>query len=374
MEVTAFTHDARLTRAFFDLEHEVYRHDRAFIPPLRRARRAALGPHGRLPGGDGPQHLRFLAGTSGRPLARVLLALPADLRDVDGTPVGALGFFEALERGAARDVLQAACGALAARGRRRAWAPLDVDVWHGYRVMTRGFERERFFGEPYNPPVYPEWLAAAGLQVRRRWHTFELLGDEPLCELQALHQDACAEAAAAGYRCESLEGLGFESVVRRLHTLLAQSFAGFLGVTPLALDAFREVFERGRAALEPCASVFVRGPGGEDAGFALVFHDLGAAVRALRGSDSWLARARFLCERGRTRRVMLHLGGLTGERAARPRGLARAALWDVLGRLRALRRESVLVTLMAEGSPARRLFGRFAEQAQREYALFEWRA
>jgi len=34
----------------------------------------------------------------------------------------------------------------------------------------------------------------------------------------------------------------------------------------------------------------------------------------------------------------------------------------------------VLVTLVAEGSPMRKLFGRFAEDRRREYALFERRA
>lgn len=370
MDVTLFTRDRRRAREFLALEDEVYRGDAAFVPPMRHERMARLEHTGERD--EGPS-VCLLAHARGRPVARARACAPRALRDSDGTPLGSVGLFEALDPHAAGDVLQAACDWLAARGRRRVWAPFDADVWHGYRAQTRGFERERFLGEPYNPPAYPEWLEAAGFAVRRRWHTFELHGEAPLDELIARHAGCAREIAALGWRCESLEGLSHARVIERLHPLLQQAFAGFLGFTPLSLDEFRALFALARHALEPRASVFILDAAGRDAGFTMAFDDLAAAVRAMRGRRSWLARARMWQARRQVRRVLLHLGGLSVAPGARPHGLARACLHDVVRRLRELRRASVLVTLVAEASPARGLFGPWAERPEREYALFERR-
>lgn len=352
MDVSLCGDDARLQGAFLELDAPVRPGDESGAPSSQ-ARATRLAADDALASG-GVAHVRVLAQRDGRAAARALLALPTELRDADGTPVAALGCFAARDENAARAVLAAACAAAAARGYRRVWAPLDVDIWHGYRAMTRGFDQPPFPGEPRNPPSHPEWLAAAGFAVRRRWHTFELLGDAPLRELQGLHAGAVQAAALAGYRWQSLEGLALAHVARRLHPLLARSFAGFLGATPLTLATFEKLFEAGRSSLEARASTFVVGPDGADVGFALTFRETGALRRAPR--------------------ALLHLGGLTGARAARPRGLGRASLCDVLARLQVLSCASVLVTLMAEDSPARRLFGRFTHAPAREYALFEWRA
>jgi hypothetical protein len=39
--------------------------------------------------------------------------------------------------------------------------------WHGYRLMTRGFEEKTFYGEPYNK-IYWVFLAALALPPERR--------------------------------------------------------------------------------------------------------------------------------------------------------------------------------------------------------------
>jgi len=294
---------------------------------------------------------RFAVGTSDRPRARAQAWVAADLRDRDGEPVGAVGGLEGTDETAARDVIEEAVAWLTERGRRRVWAPMNGDIWHGYRATTRGFDLDPYLGEPRTPPAHADWLEAAGFAVRQRWHSFELDGRAPLDELGALHADARRELPALGYRLTPLEGLPFDAIATRLHALLDRSFDGFLGYTPLSAEEFRAVLGPAGPALEPRASVFLEGPSGEDAGYSVAFDDTGRAARGARS--------------------LLHLGGLVP--GARRRGVARGVLGDVVSRLRALDRPSVLVTLVAEGSPVRKLFGRFAEDRRREYALFERR-
>ena len=111
----------------------------------------------------------------------------------------------------------------------------------------------------------------------KRWHSFELEGRPPLDELVALHADARRELAALGYGLASLEGLPLDAIASRLHALLDRSFDGFLAYTPLPTDEFRAVLGPAGPALARLASVFVEGPSGGDAGFAVAFDDVGTS-------------------------------------------------------------------------------------------------
>ena len=226
---------------------------------------------------------------------------------------------------------------------------MNGDIWHGYRAMTRGFDLEPYLGEPRTPPAHAEWLEAAGFAVRQRWHSFELAGRHDLDELVSAHAEARRGLAALGYRVVTLEGMSQDEIATRLHALLDRSFSGFLGYTTVSAAVFRDVLSPAGPALQRRASVFVVDASGADAGFAVAFDDLASPAP----------------------RSLLHLGGLVPD--ARRKGVARGVLGDVAAHLRALDRPSVLVTLVAEGSPVRRLFGRFAEDRHREYALFERR-
>jgi hypothetical protein len=81
----------------------------------------------------------------------------AAIRDEDGTAVGLIGFFECVEDpvvatvllDAARDWLREE------HGLQRIWGPMNFDIWHSYRFMTRGFDQVPFYGEPDNKACYP---------------------------------------------------------------------------------------------------------------------------------------------------------------------------------------------------------------------------
>jgi hypothetical protein len=80
---------------------------------------------------------------------------------------------------------------------------------------------------------------------------------------------------------------------------------------------------------------------------------------------------RFLWHRRAARRLLMHLGGITPAEAARHSGLARALFHYTAARVRAQGCETVLGSLIAHGNPVRRLFGTYAADDRREYALYE---
>lgn len=370
MGLKAFTFDTGLTDAFVALGYDLYRDDPSFVPPLEAALRAQLEPWFPFYGRVGHQHCRFLALAGGRPVARALASVHPGLHDRDGTPVGAVGFFESVDDyAAAGDVLQTAVEWLQARGLRRIWGPLNFDVWHGYRFMTRGFEQDRFLGEPYNKPYYADLFARSGFGVRQRWNSFELNAAD-LDGLAAPGASDYRRLLVQGYRFEPFDVRRFEASLQTLHQGLSDSFAGFLGFTPISYAEFREVAGVARHAVEPRCSTFIYDERGVLAGFTTVFRDLAGALTAMQGRDSLLAQARFFWERRRARRLMVHLGGATRAEAARHSGLARAGVHHTLRCIREAGQQ-VLVTLVAAGNPVRKLYGSCAADERREYVLCE---
>jgi hypothetical protein len=373
MGLTSFTFETEPTERFVEFPYALHRHDRAWVPPLRGEVHALLAPGFAFHGRPGNDHRRFLAVAGGRVRARVVASVDASAPLEEGAPVGAVGLFEAEnDYAAAAEVLGAAVSWLRDAHRvRRVRGPLNFDIWHGYRLLTRGFERERFYGEPGNPPYYPELFARFGFAECRRWNSFELPGALPASELGSLSGPPWRDFETRGYRIETFGLRPFRERLPLLHRLLTESFAGFPGYTPIALAEFRALMSLGRHVLHPRCSTFLFDERGTPAGFVAVLVDVADAVRAMRGRGSWVSRLRFLWRRRTARRLLLHLGGITPSEAARHSGVARAVFHHTLGLVRAERCDSVVASLVARGNPVRRLYGRHAADRRREYALFE---
>jgi hypothetical protein len=283
----------------------------------------------------------FVAVVAGRPAARAVATVNPDLHDRDGTPVGTIGSFAAEGEGAGLEVLAAAGEWLRGRGLRRVFGPMNGDLWRGYRFMTRGFDRPPLLGEPRNPATYPAIFERAGFRVRRLWNTFELDRDA-LSDLRARFDDA---VLPSGYRTLAFADQPLGAAVDALHGALLASFSGFLGFTPISLADFRALVS-GEAAVHPEASILVFDETAAVVGFTVVFRDP--------HSDT----------------LLLHLGGITPEEARKKSGVVRASFREVLLRLRAHGATRVLATLVARGNPVRRLYGPYAADERREYALY----
>ena len=143
MFITRFKHDQALSREFVDLEYRLYRNDPHWVPPLRRGRLREVGADNPLFQRPGHDRIHFLVHDGHHAVGRLVAAVSPDLRDEDGTPVGTVGMFECDESPAAASALLGA-GVEWLRekhGIRRVWGPMNYDIWHGYRLMVRGFER-----------------------------------------------------------------------------------------------------------------------------------------------------------------------------------------------------------------------------------------
>jgi len=373
MAVTSFQFDRRLSRAFLDFGYDLYRDDPHWIPPLRRGLEAQLAPDFAFYRQPANHHIHLLARSGSQVVGRASAMLNHALRDGDGEAVGTIGFFECVDDyRVAEDLLGAAASWLAdQRGIRRLWGPMNFDIWHGYRMMTRGFDQSLFYGEPYNKPYYPAFFERFGLRARQHWHSLEVVGRPPLDDLTTPKAERHQQLIEAGYSFRGLDASQLEQELETLRVVLTQSFGRFLGFTPISTEDFAALFTPSRRAIEPPLFTFAYDESGTLAGFAVAFLDLSEPLRAMCGQSHLLAKLRFLSRRGGSQRILFYLGGVTPEEAKRHSGLGRALFYHIMRQILDRGCEEVVFALMAKGNPVRGFLGGLAGQAQRQYTLYE---
>jgi hypothetical protein len=351
MPITPYKFDPEKAESYIDFCRELYRCDANWIPPLR-SRLAQFSrdfSFYRQPGND---HQHFLAAAAGKTVGHVSAMVNAQLKGQDGEAIGLVGFFECVEEQAvARELLAQASHWLRTKhGVRRIWGPMQFDIWHGYRLMTRGYDGETFFGEPYNKPYYPGLFENHGFAVRKYWYSFTLSGRASLRKLIEPWAKEHARALTDGYYFTPIDIQDVYSVTA-LHSIIERSYHGFLGITRLEFAEFNEVFAGYAGALDPRFAIGGWDGGGNLCGFAIAYPDQPSVPRSMR--------------------AVLFMLGITPEESRRRRGLGRALCHHSLSALLEAGFSSLVVALLADDSPAWSMFGRYRNDAPKQYALYE---
>jgi len=373
MPLTSFRFDPSLIREFIDFGYSLYRIDARWIPPFRRTIALRLSPDYFFYKKTGNDHRHFLAHQGRRVVGRVSAMVNAALKDGDGTALGLIGFFECVEDPAvATALLDAARDWLCTEhGLRRIWGPMNFDTWHGYRFRTKGFDLAPFYGEPDNKPYYPDQFERYGFTRRRTWNSIEIRGRLQLEALIVGGKEQYDLLVDRGYRFVPADGLDFRTGMEKLYPLITQSFAGFLGSTPIAFEEFQSLFGSMKRALALPMSVFIYDETNRLVAFTITFYELSSAVRAMKGRENPLSLANFFFHRRKVRRINFFAGGKIPEEQAKGHGLGRAGLYYVVDQ--ALRRgyEDIIFALMAKENRVQTFFHRSGQEAQREYVLYE---
>lgn len=367
--IRTFQNNPRMARRLWRFDCDLYRSSRHWIPPFRKNYLRNFSQGHRDAHGD---RRHFVAQCDGDVVGHVTAFLHRELREQDD-PVGTLGNFECVEEhDVARELFSEAIEWLRAEhGIRRVWAPFNCDIWHGYRLMTRGFDLAPFLGEPHNPRYYPAMFESCGFTVRKRWHSVELTDRQAMVKLRDDCRSRHVEATADGYRFRAITPRDSKQM-NVLYQLVANSFQDFLGYTRPSPGVFQELVATVLRMTDPRLSCLVHDSNDAACGFCVVYPDQSAAVRAMRGRMGLRSRLRFLRNRHRHGgRVILYLLGISPAEFAKRRGLGRAVFCETLNRFLQSDYSRLLVAIMSEDSPARSLVGSSVKSACREYALYE---
>lgn len=373
MSVTSFIHDSESIDRFVRFGTEVYAGDPKWIPPFESEIRRLLSPEFEFHQTTGNAHRCFLALSDHRTVGRAMACLNSNLKDKDGESVGTIGFFESIaDYSVVEDLLDNAIDWLRQQnGVRKIWGPMNFDIWHGYRFMTIGFDQKPFYGEPHNPPFYPEMFARYGFAPKAEWDTVEVNGRETLKKMIARGAERRQYLDERGYRFETFNPKDWDNEVAKLHQVMSKSFSGFLGFTPISHSELLRQLHVARHGIRPEMFIFAKNDLGDLAGFAIGFLELGDAVRSMRGHTDWLARLRFQRQRRHADCVNFYIGGITPEEMARRTGLGRAGFFLVINAVLEAGYDRLMLTLRLKGNAAHALAAHGSPKPQREYALFE---
>ena len=373
MAVKYFSFDSTMTDAFVRFGFDVYHGDVKHILPLKKEVYIQFLPDFTFYQKAGNCHRHFLATAGEKVVGRISAMFNQDLKDMDGTPIGTIGFFECInDFGVARDLLDCSIQWLREEtGIRRVWGPMNFDIWHGYRLMTKGFEQKPFYGEPYNKAYYPEFFEKYGFIAKYFWDSVEISGREILQKIAAIGEERYKYLLNEGYRFKQLNGRQLMNNLDNLHSVLKKSFRGFKGFSPISLKEFRRLFEKIRYALHPELFMFIYDEKNVIAGFALALLELSDAVRSMNGRDNLLSVIKFFNYRQRANRINFYLIGITPEEEKKKSGLGRAIAYSMMDQILNQGHETVIFSLMARNNRAQKLLGDHAKKSNREYALFE---
>ncbi|MBI4527120.1 MAG: hypothetical protein HY695_25265 [Deltaproteobacteria bacterium] len=374
MEIQQFTFDRSLTQAFLRFSYDLYRADNHWMPPSENELITQFSPQFCFYRSPGNRHAHFLATDGTKVLGRASAMVNSGLKDKNGQPVATVGFFECLnDYSIAEELFDSAMQWLSDLGIRRVWGPMNFDIWHGYRLMVRGFDQKPFYGEPYNKPYYPEFFERYGFTPRRHWNSVEIAGRETLEELAKPGRALYRSLTEQGYRFAAFDPARIREELQKLHSVLSRSFSEFLGYTPISSAEFERLFFPMCRATRPNLFLFAYDPSDRLCGFAAGILDLSDAIRAMHGQSGFIAKARFWYRRRAVDRVMFHLIGKTPEESGKRNGLGRMLFSCVLQAILADGYRTVIGTLMSKDNPSRRLLDGLAEDDRRQYTLYEWK-
>ncbi len=347
-EVVAFSSSAALMNSFDgfgrDLNEDVPGWGSPYLPPVRQ----------------GEDRMHFLALVGKSVVGRVSAFLNRELLDGEGRPIGSLGLFESVEEyGVADALLSAGMEWLLKQGDvGRIWGPLNRDIWHGYRFMTRGFDARPFYGEPRNKPYYGPFFERFGFRPLQRWNSFEFDDHETVEELYRRGSDADRGLTEGGYSFGYFRKERFREELRELHSLMNAAFRRFLGFTLLSLHHFYKLYGSLDPNLLSRHFLFAFDEKGRPAGFIGGLPETGAESR---GEDEAAGKGRF----------MLYVIGVTPEESMKAKGLGKALLRRILKRSCLSSSTDLLIALVAEGGRSRGLFRGCVPGRCREYTLYE---
>lgn len=220
----------------------------------------------------------FIAFEGERPVARCSAMVNSRLTQ-DGVAVGLVGFFESFEaQEPAQAVLQAAITWLGEQGVGPIWGPVQFSIWHGYRLMTRGFERPPFVGEPRNPSYYPRLFTRCGFRPLSTWRSWDLSRSQLQQIVDSARAAPVATLEGTGFRAVPFDVEHFTASLRTLHGLMNEGFTRNLGFSVIDFDEFEALFSPMKPLIVPELVVTVYDEKNQALGFAYAYPDPRAGV------------------------------------------------------------------------------------------------
>ena len=371
MLIKTFTFEPDELDRFISFQYELYQHDKNWIPPLKvEAERMLQETYSFFTKGN--LHCHFIAVEGKQVVGRITALVNKKLVNPDGTPIGLIGFYESIDDISVSSALfSRAIEWLKKQGIKNIWGPVNFDIWHSYRLMTRGFSEKRFYGEPYNKPWYPNHFINNGFTVKAEWDSVVITGRNTLLDMIRKGESRYKLLLDRGYRFETLQTVDYDKAIKKLTYIMSKSFGGFLGFTPILPYEIKQLFQKAYYAINPKMFLFTYNQDNKLVGFALALREIGEAVAAMRGKSTIISKVKFKHKLRKADTINFYLGGALPDEIKARSGLGRVGFYYIINQMLSEGYEKLLLPLRLKGNKVRALPGNLSPVPQREYALYE---
>jgi GNAT superfamily N-acetyltransferase len=295
--------------AFVGLPYSLHRASPQFTPLLRRDVRLLLDPC-RNPFFAHAERELFVARRAGKVVGRVAAIVDRLHEETHRDGAGFFGFIESIDDAAvARELLAAAAGHVAARGKRVLRGPLSPSINDEAGLLVSGFDSPAVLMMGWNPEHYPALVEACGFRKCKDLLTFEREGGDLPPRLAAATRIV---EHRQGVRCRALELRRFDAEVALVKRLFNAGWARNWGAVPLTDAEVAQLAAQLRPIVVPELVVFAEHRG-EPIGFAAAVPDLNVALRANPSGRTFPGLLKVLWAARRVRRLRVLLLGVLPE-------------------------------------------------------------
>lgn len=295
-------------KAFVDFAWEVYRDDRAWVPPLKDEVHGLLNPKKNPWFGHARARL-WLASRNGRVVGRISAQVDELVLEHMGVGTGQWGMFEALDTEAAAELIRTAEDWLRAEGMTRALGPFSLSIWDEPGLEIEGFAEPPTAMMAHHRPEYEGWIEVAGYRKAKDLLTYEL-------DIRDWHDPLINRLIEAGernpkIRIRRVDKSHFGEEAALVLNLLNDAWSNNWGYVPLT-EA--EIAYAGKK-LKPIIFedlVRIAEYEGEPVAFMLTIPDINELIRDLDGRlfpFNW-AKLLWRLRKPRTRRLRVPLMGV----------------------------------------------------------------
>jgi hypothetical protein len=266
-------------RAFIDAGHEVFRGDRAWVPPLEMDLKQRLSP-AHNPFFKRGEATLFTAWREGRLVGRCSAQIDREHLRLYGDDTGFFGFFDTVDDDEVGRALAGAAEAwLRARGMRRMRGPLSLYINEEVGVLVEGFEHPPQIMMAHSRYWQDRVAKAAGLEKAKdllAWR-FEV-GRVPERALKAWEQTK----ALPEVRLRSVDLGNLRRELDVIMDIFNDAWRGLWGMVPALPDEVEKVAADLKLILDPNLA-FIAEVNGRPVGMVITLPNLNEAIHDLGG-------------------------------------------------------------------------------------------
>jgi len=279
IKTVSFDFDPGLTSEFIDFSQKFLRNYPYVMIPFAKGEKELL--HAENPFFSYGEMKRFLAyNAHGEVIGRIAAIINPRITFTQGK-LGLIGFFDVIEEEeAGLKLLDSAVKWLRENDCTHVWGPMNFSVWYGYRFAVDNFDQPAYFGEPKNPPHYPDFFLKYGFKSLKTWKT-GYYNKKDLNEEFYKNDEQLKMFLEQGYLIERFDMIENTEQLRACKKIIDQTFTGFLGYYQLTEEEFKKIFQAVLHLADHRLSMLLRHEE-EYVGFIIAVPNMASAIQTIK--------------------------------------------------------------------------------------------